>query len=64
MYDLLYTVFISALIMLLLIQIWYDKTLALIREDVHVNIVTAPYYTADPLTIIDDFSTGKFSGLR
>ena len=48
---------------LVYIQIWYDKTLALIREDVHVNIVTAPYYTADPLTIIDDFSTGILSGL-
>ncbi|XP_052264770.1 uncharacterized protein LOC127867551 isoform X5 [Dreissena polymorpha] len=39
-------------------QVWYDNFYKLLRYDPHVNIPTFPFYTTNPLRVVEDFNTG------
>ncbi|XP_052778021.1 uncharacterized protein LOC128215372 [Mya arenaria] len=39
-------------------QVWYDSYFQLIRYDPHTNTPMAPFYTTNPLTVVEDFHAG------
>lgn len=41
------------------LQVWYDKYFQLIRYDAHFDKPMFPFYTTNPITVIEDFKAGK-----
>ncbi|WAR24488.1 hypothetical protein MAR_038157 [Mya arenaria] len=39
-------------------KVWYDSYFQLIRYDPHTNTPMAPFYTTNPLTVVEDFHAG------
>ena len=41
------------------LQVWYDDGYKMIRYDPHYGRAVYPYYTTHPLSVVEDYNTGK-----